>query len=129
MRMDSKELNVALIGCGRVAGHHCLSVADTSGVRLTAVCDLVVERAQQYGEKYRVPYYSDYHQMLKSHPETDIVAIMTPSGMHAQPTLPSTLEVMRSEEPAQSSDAQLPRMKRSIGLKSSQSVQVETCAG
>ena len=82
--MKFQDLNVALIGCGRVAGHHCLSVANTSGVRLSSVCDLVVERAQKYGEKYGVPYYSDYHQMLERHPEIDIVSIITPSGMHAE---------------------------------------------
>jgi len=82
--MNFQDLNVALIGCGRVAGHHCLSVANTSGVRLSSVCDLVVERAQKYGEKYGVPYYSDYHQMLECHPEIDIVSVITPSGMHAE---------------------------------------------
>ena len=84
MRIDPKELNVALIGCGRVAGHHCLAISDTCGVRLTSVCDLVVERSRQYGEKYRVPYYANYHEMFKNHPEIDIVALMTPSGMHAE---------------------------------------------
>ena len=82
--MNIRELNVALIGCGRVAGHHCLSISDTSGVKLSAVCDLVVERARQYGEKYKVPYYANYHEMFQNHPEIDIVALMTPSGMHAE---------------------------------------------
>ena len=82
--MKSQAINVGLIGCGRVAGHHCLSISDTEGVNLAAVCDLVVERAQQYSKKYKVPYYTDDHQMLQKHPDIDIVAIITPSGMHAE---------------------------------------------
>jgi len=82
--MKAQLIQVGLLGCGRVAGHHCLSISETEGVKLAAVCDLVVERAQQISEKYQVPYYTDYHQMLQKHPDIDVVAIMTPSGMHSE---------------------------------------------
>ena len=47
--MQIKPLNVALIGCGRVAGHHCRAIAEVDGVELAAVCDLEIEKADAYG--------------------------------------------------------------------------------
>ena len=35
--MSNKPLNVALIGCGRIAGHHCKAIAEVEGVKLAAV--------------------------------------------------------------------------------------------
>jgi UDP-N-acetyl-2-amino-2-deoxyglucuronate dehydrogenase len=81
------ELRVALIGCGRVAGHHAKSIAEADGVRLAAVCDLVEERAAAYAEAHGVPAFVNYHDMLSSMPEVDIVSIITPSGMHCEHAL------------------------------------------
>lgn len=75
-------LNIALIGCGRVAGHHATRIQALDGLNLTAVCDLVEEKAQAYGVEFAVPWFSDYRRMLRAHPEIDVVAIVTPSGMH-----------------------------------------------
>ncbi len=77
-------LNVALIGCGRIAGHHCRAIADVEGIKLTAVCDLVVEKAEAFGAKYGVPSYASYRDMFASHPDIDIAAVITPSGMHLE---------------------------------------------
>ena len=38
--MPENTLKVALIGCGRIAGHHRASIAEVDGVELAAVCDL-----------------------------------------------------------------------------------------
>ncbi len=75
-------VNVALIGCGRIAGHHCSSIAQVDGVTLTAVCDLVGDKARAYGEEYRVPWYTSYRAMFADIPDIDVVAVITPSGMH-----------------------------------------------
>jgi len=78
-----KLLNVALIGCGRVAGHHARSIAKIPELmNLVAVCDLVEDRANDLSEAYNVPGYNNYYNMLSRHPEVDIVSIITPSGMH-----------------------------------------------
>lgn len=82
--MADTDIKVALIGCGRVAGHHLRSIAQVSGGRIVAVCDLVAERAQAYGQQYNIPSFTNYHQMLSQVPEVDVVAIITPSGMHAE---------------------------------------------
>lgn len=82
--MTSNTVNVAVIGCGRIAGHHCRSIAATDGVKLAAVCDLVIDKAQAYGTEFSVPFFTDYRAMLRAHPEITVVAVITPSGMHEE---------------------------------------------
>ena len=77
-----KDTRVAIIGCGRVAGHHCRSIGQTPGVALAAVCDLVPEKAAAYGRDFGVPQFTNYHKMLRTVPDVDVVAVITPSGMH-----------------------------------------------
>jgi UDP-N-acetyl-2-amino-2-deoxyglucuronate dehydrogenase len=83
-------VKVALIGCGRVAGHHLRSIAKVDGGTIVAVCDLVAEKAKAYGDEFGVRWFTNYHEMLGSMPEIDVVAIITPSGMHFE----HTMEVM-----------------------------------
>ena len=80
-------VRVALIGCGRIAGHHARSIAATAGVELAAVCDLEIDKAKAYGQEFSVPYYTDYRQMLRAHPEISLVSVITPSGMHHEHAL------------------------------------------
>jgi UDP-N-acetyl-2-amino-2-deoxyglucuronate dehydrogenase len=80
--MPEQTISVALIGCGRIAGHHIRSIDAVSGVALIAVCDLEIEKAEAYGNEYTVPFYADYRAMLSDHPEIDTIAVITPSGMH-----------------------------------------------
>lgn len=75
-------VKIALIGCGRIAGHHCRAIRATQGVELMAVCDLVADKARSYGEEFGIPWFTDYRTMLQSLPEIDTVAVITPSGMH-----------------------------------------------
>lgn len=85
--MSNSPLNVAIVGCGRVAGHHCASIKEADGVTLAAVCDLASDKAKAYGEEFHVPSFTNYHQMLRDVPNTDIVAVVTPSGMHHEHAL------------------------------------------
>lgn len=85
--MSSSDAVVGIIGCGRIAGHHCRSIAGANGARLGAVCDLVPERAEAYGTEFGVPSYRSYHEMIHDHPEINTVAVITPSGMHREHAL------------------------------------------
>jgi UDP-N-acetyl-2-amino-2-deoxyglucuronate dehydrogenase len=78
---------VAIIGCGRVSGHHCRSIVQTPGAELVAVCDLVAAKAEQYREQFGARAYGNYHQMLLENPQINTVAIVTPSGMHYEHAL------------------------------------------
>lgn len=83
----TKLLNVAIIGCGRVAGHHVRAIVDHPQLHLTAVADLKPERMQALGAPASVARFTNYHEMLQSHPEIDAVAVITPSGMHGEHAL------------------------------------------
>ena len=85
--MTPNQINVALIGCGRIAGHHINSIGAVEGVNLAAVCDLDAAKARPYGEDHDVPWYTNYRTMLAENPGVDTVAIITPSGMHHEHAL------------------------------------------
>jgi len=78
-------LKFGLVGCGRIADRHAtlLSGDAIPGASLAAVCDIDAEKARKYGERFEVPFYESYHDMLKSE-DLDVVSILTPSGMHAE---------------------------------------------
>ena len=81
------NLKVALIGCGRISGHHCRSIAAVDGISLAAVCDLEIEKAKAYGAEFGVPAFRDYREMFHDVPGIDIAAVVTPSGMHLEHTI------------------------------------------
>ena len=83
----TKIINIAMIGCGRVAGHHTRSIRKVSNVQLVAVCDLDEEKAKELASSENVPAYINYHDMFARHPEIDVVGICTPSGMHFEHAL------------------------------------------
>ena len=83
-------LKFAILGCGRIAKKHAelIGGGHIKGAELSAVCDLDENRARTYGEQYKIPYFTDMHQMMKEQGDNiDIISILTPSGMHAAHTL------------------------------------------
>jgi predicted dehydrogenase len=78
-------LRVALVGCGRIARRHAdlLSQRQISQAQLTAVCDLLPQRAQAFGARYAVPSFTDMHDMMRS-TKPDVVSVLTESGRHAE---------------------------------------------
>lgn len=85
--VSRQSVNVAIVGCGRVSGHHCRSIIQTVGAELVAVCDLIREKADLYREQFGAKAYVNYHKMLRENPHIDTVAIVTPSGMHYEHAL------------------------------------------
>ncbi len=85
--MKNKNKNIAIIGCGRISGHHCRSIVQTPGIELIAVCDLNLDAANIYRDQFGVQTYVNYHQMFAENPDIDAVVIATPSGMHYEHAL------------------------------------------
>ncbi|HUX34397.1 MAG TPA: Gfo/Idh/MocA family oxidoreductase [Gemmatimonadaceae bacterium] len=80
--MTHRTFDLALVGCGRISKNHFDAVARTDGLRLSAVCDVVEERARAAGEAHGVPWFTSLDAMLRDVP-CDIVSLCTPSGLHA----------------------------------------------
>jgi UDP-N-acetyl-2-amino-2-deoxyglucuronate dehydrogenase len=78
-------INVAIVGCGRIAKRHVsiLCEGKIPGIELSAVCDIVPEKANFFGHKYKVPTYQDMHEMATKE-KVDVIVVLTPSGMHSK---------------------------------------------
>lgn len=78
-----KVLRFGVIGCGRISPRHIDALATKiNGAVLGSVCDIHEDRAAHFGQKYNVPWYCEYREMLEKEP-LDVVCILTPSGDHA----------------------------------------------
>ncbi|WP_121614547.1 Gfo/Idh/MocA family protein [Virgibacillus halodenitrificans] len=77
------KLKVAVIGCGSIARHrHLLEYQANSEVVITAVCDIVQERADEMAERYHAKAYTDYEELLQNE-DVDAVSICVPNYLHA----------------------------------------------
>jgi predicted dehydrogenase len=85
MSMSQARLRIALLGCGRIAARHAelLGRGAIEGAGLAAVCDIDPARANAFAARYDVPAYTSLAAML-SRPHVDAVAVLTPSGLHAE---------------------------------------------
>lgn len=90
-----KELNVAIIGCGRIAYKHVEALLNNQETAvLYAACDTVPEQAERIAKEYEqgrakaglpaaVSRFTDYQELLADK-RLDAVAIATESGKHAE---------------------------------------------
>jgi UDP-N-acetyl-2-amino-2-deoxyglucuronate dehydrogenase len=81
-------INFALVGCGRISKRHgeLLGEKQITGAQLVAVCDKVFDKAEVIANKYSIPAYSCFHEMMKTE-KIDVVVVLTESGLHAQHTV------------------------------------------
>ena len=78
---DPAPIRIALAGCGRISRNHFEAIEKIDGLELAAVCDIIPERAREAGERYGVPSFESFDEMLSS-VGCDAVALCTPSGLH-----------------------------------------------
>jgi len=77
------SLKIAVIGCGSIAKHrHLPEYAANKHVEITAVCDIVGERAEEAAAKYEAKAYTDYQEMLKQD-DIDAGSVCLPNYLHA----------------------------------------------
>jgi len=75
------RVKFAIIGCGRIAKRHAEHIAKLG--ELVAVCDIVLERAEELTKKYNAQPFTEIEQLLISHPEIEVISVCTPNGLHA----------------------------------------------
>ena len=76
-----KELNFAIVGCGRIAQRHAEHIANNG--KLIAVCDIIKEKASILASQYEAKHYTSIDEMLQQEPAIDVVSICSPNGLHA----------------------------------------------
>ncbi|MBP8823028.1 MAG: Gfo/Idh/MocA family oxidoreductase [Flavobacteriales bacterium] len=81
MSTNQHKVNFAVVGCGHIGKRHAEMIARDPGSRLVALCD--VRPAEELGiDRFGVPCFTGINAMLQAVPETDVVNICTPNGLH-----------------------------------------------
>ncbi|HWB90450.1 MAG TPA: Gfo/Idh/MocA family oxidoreductase [Puia sp.] len=76
------KVRFGLVGAGRIAQRHA-EHAGNKGI-LTAVCDVVPEKADELARKYKAKAYYDVDKMLEAEKDIDVMSICSPNGLHAE---------------------------------------------
>jgi len=75
-------MNIAVVGCGKIADSHVEEIRKISSARLVAVCDLEAIIAEQLAVRYEIPcWYPDLDRMLAEQ-NVDVLHIATPPHSH-----------------------------------------------
>jgi len=74
---NEKKLKVGVVGMGGIGETHANAYVADDLSELVAVCDIIKEKADAAGEKYKVPAFYSIKDMLKGMPEMDTVSITT----------------------------------------------------
>jgi UDP-N-acetyl-2-amino-2-deoxyglucuronate dehydrogenase len=77
----------ALVGCGNISGRHAQNIKRVG--KLTAVCDIIPEKADGLASKYNVTAYYNIDDLLTTERDIDIMVVCTPNGLHAEHTIKS----------------------------------------
>ncbi|MCW3074012.1 MAG: oxidoreductase [Flaviaesturariibacter sp.] len=77
----------AIVGCGRIAARHAEQIAAVG--KLVAVCDVVIEKANSFAEKFGANVYTSLDELLEMEKDVSIICVCTPNGLHAEHSIKS----------------------------------------
>lgn len=77
------KIKFAVVGQGHIGKRHAEMVRRNPDAELVAVCD-VLEKEKTGNAEIKEAYYNSVEELLKNHPEVDVVNICTPNGLHAE---------------------------------------------
>jgi len=84
--IKGRKIRLAVVGCGRISKSHFNSIEkNQNNIELISICDSEKEVLHKHEIKYKIKGYLDLNDMLKNE-KLDLVAICTPSGLHANQT-------------------------------------------
>lgn len=74
-------MNIGFIGTGGIAGNYLNSLDKIENVKVTAVCDIIAEKAEAVAKPRGANFYTKHSEMLEKE-ELDVVFICIPPGAH-----------------------------------------------
>lgn len=80
-------IQFAIIGCGRIAQRHAEHISNFG--KLTAVCDVVKEKADALAEQFGANAYYNITDLLANEKGVNVVSICSPNGLHATHSIES----------------------------------------
>jgi predicted dehydrogenase len=75
-------LNVAMVGCGKIADDHAEQIGRIDGCQIVAVCDREALMARQLYQRFPIKQYFDNLEDLLNESKPDVVHITTPPQSH-----------------------------------------------
>jgi UDP-N-acetyl-2-amino-2-deoxyglucuronate dehydrogenase len=79
-----KRLNLAIVGCGDIAGFTALASKLVPQVTLSACCDINAEQAQSFAKRHHIPLvFSDYYELLEKS-SAEAVYLAVPHHLHSE---------------------------------------------
>ena len=80
---NSNNINIAFVGCGRVANHYKLLMNSNvlKNFKVKSVCDVNLDKAEKFADGFSEKFFDNIEEML-SHKNIDLAIICSPSGMH-----------------------------------------------
>ena len=89
------KLNLAIVGCGDIAGFTALVSRLVPSVKLSACCDVDIEKAQAFAKKHHIPQvFTEYAELLEIS-SADAVYLAVPHHLHYE----MILSAVRSGKP------------------------------
>ena len=82
------KIKFAVIGQGHIGKRHAEMIRRNPETELVAVCDILPKEKLGLIE-LKEKFYSSIDELLKSHPEIEVVDVCTPNGLHAEHTIKS----------------------------------------
>jgi UDP-N-acetyl-2-amino-2-deoxyglucuronate dehydrogenase len=87
MTITGRKIRIGVTGCGRISKNHFEAIsAHQKDLDLVGVCDTDGLALKSATEKYNVPGYRNFNDMVQDS-NLDLVAICTPSGLHPVQTI------------------------------------------
>ena len=88
---QSKSLNFAIAGCGKVAHLHAKALAQTEGVKLVAAWSRTPLSAEKFAREYNILPYTDISLMF-GEMQIDVLIVCTPHPFHKEPCIAAANE-------------------------------------
>ncbi len=73
------KIKAGVLGVGKMGEYHVGILSENRDVELTAISDASEERGRQISERYGVPYFKNFHDMLQ---RVDVAVVAVPTQLH-----------------------------------------------
>jgi UDP-N-acetyl-2-amino-2-deoxyglucuronate dehydrogenase len=81
-----EKIRFAIVGCGHIGKRHAEMIVRNPEAELVALCDILPK--EKLGiDDYKVPFFSNLDDLLKSAPAFDVLNVCTPNGLHTEHSL------------------------------------------
>ena len=83
----TKQINLAIIGLGKIAHKFAADVPLVKGVTLFAVASRNLDKAKAFAVAHKATHYYDTYEAIAANSEVDLVYIATPNSFHYKHTM------------------------------------------